>query len=86
MVDRIKAIAAAKGVSAAQLALAWILSQDEHIVPIPGTKRRTYLEENVASVNVTLSKVELAAIDAAFPWDAATGTRYPEAMMQLVGR
>ncbi len=86
LVDRIQAIAAAKGVSAAQLALAWVLAQDEHIVPIPGTKRRKYLEENAASADVTLSKDELAAINAAFPPDAATGTRYPEAMMQLVGR
>ena len=72
--------------SAGQLALVWVLAQGEDIVPIPGTKRRKYLEENAAAVDVTLGADELAAIDAAFPPDAVAGERYPEAMMALPGR
>ena len=84
LVDRVKAIAAARGVKASQLALAWVLAQGEHIVPIPGTKRRTYLEENVASEAITLTAAELAELDAAMPKGAAVGLRYPETSMRSV--
>jgi hypothetical protein len=67
-----------------QLALAWVLHQGDDIVPIPGTKRRAYLEENVAAADVMLSKEELAEIESAFPRDAAHGLRYPEFAMKLV--
>jgi len=63
-----------------------VLAQGEDIVPIPGTKRRRYLEENVGAVEVELSPAELAEIDAALPAGAAAGTRYPEAGMQAVNR
>jgi aryl-alcohol dehydrogenase-like predicted oxidoreductase len=86
LVDRVKALAEAKGVTPGQLALAWVLAQGEDIVPIPGTKRRKYLEENVGALDVALDRADLAAIDAAFPPDAAAGTRYAEAMMGLVNR
>ncbi len=86
LVEGIRALAADKDVTPGQLALAWVLAQGEHLVPIPGTKRRRYLEENVAAVDVVLGADELARIDAVFPVGAAAGTRYPEAMMRLVGR
>jgi aryl-alcohol dehydrogenase-like predicted oxidoreductase len=80
LAQTVRDLAAAKGCTPAQLALAWVLAQGEHIVPIPGTKRRTYLEENVGALDVALTPAELAAIDAAFPRDAAAGDRYPPAM------
>ncbi len=86
LVDRVEALAEARGVTPGQLALAWVLAQGEDIVPIPGTKRRRYLEENAGAVDVVLDAGELAAIDAAFPVGAAAGKRYPEAMMGLVNR
>ncbi|HEX2082963.1 MAG TPA: aldo/keto reductase [Xanthomonadaceae bacterium] len=86
LVERIGELAADKGVTRGQLALAWVLAQGEHLVPIPGTKRRKYLQENAAAVDVVLSEDELARIDAVFPVGAAAGTRYPEAMMRLLGR
>jgi aryl-alcohol dehydrogenase-like predicted oxidoreductase len=76
LVDRVKEIATEKGCTSGQLALAWLLAQGEDIVPIPGTKRRSYLEENVASVNITLTPTELAQIDAIVPKDIAIGDRY----------
>ncbi len=84
LVARIQQIAKAKGCTASQLALAWVLAQGDELVPIPGTKRRKYLEENAAAVSVTLSPKDLADIDAVAPPGAAAGTRYPEAMMQFV--
>jgi len=84
LVDQVKALAARKGCTPAQLALAWVLAQGQDIVPIPGTKRRTRLDENLDALDVTLDAAELAAIDAVFPPDAASGTRYPEAMMGAV--
>ena len=78
--------ATAKGCTAGQLALAWVLAQGDDIVPIPGTKRRTYLDENLGALAVTFSPAELAAIVAAFPRNAASGERYPVAMMQSLGR
>lgn len=86
LVDRVRMLAQRKGCQASQLALAWVLAQGEDVVPIPGTKRRRYLEENAAAVEVALTAAELAEIDAAFPPDAAAGLRYPEEMMRLVNR
>jgi len=86
LVEKIRALARHKGCQPSQLALAWVLARGEDIVPIPGTKRRRYLEENAAAVEVALTAVELAGIDAAFPPDAAVGLRYPEEMMRLMDR
>ncbi len=86
VVEKVKAIAHAKGCTPAQLALAWVLAQDEHIVPIPGTKRRKYLEDNAGAVAVTLTKDDLAQIEQIAPRGTFTGTRYPEAMMKAVDR
>ncbi len=84
LVDKVKAVAAAKGVTPAQLALAWVLAQGDDIVPIPGTKQRKYLEDNVGAVDVQLSKAELAELDAAFPAGAAAGERYVQAGMAML--
>lgn len=84
LVEKVGEIAREKGIAASQLALAWVLAQGQDIVPIPGTKRRKYLEQNVEAVDVILSQEELARIDDAFPKDAASGKRYPEAMMKFV--
>ncbi|HET7299535.1 MAG TPA: aldo/keto reductase [Oleiagrimonas sp.] len=84
LVDKVKSIAADKGCTPAQLALAWVLAQGEHIVPIPGTKRIKYLDDNLGAVDVQLDAADLAAIDAVFPRGAASGTRYTEAGMRLV--
>lgn len=78
-------IAAAKKCSPAQVALAWLLAQGGDMVPIPGTKRRTYLEENCAAVEVKLTKDELAQLDKAFPLNVAAGTRYPEKQLAGLG-
>jgi aryl-alcohol dehydrogenase-like predicted oxidoreductase len=78
LVDRVQEIAKAKGVTASQLALAWVLAQGDDIVPIPGTKRRTYLQENIAAVDVELTAQELASIDEAAPVGAAVGDRYAD--------
>jgi aryl-alcohol dehydrogenase-like predicted oxidoreductase len=84
LVTKIADLAAARAVTPAQLALAWVLAQGEDIVPIPGTKRRARLEENAAAVDVVLSDDELREIADALP--EAAGQRYPEAMMQTVNR
>jgi aryl-alcohol dehydrogenase-like predicted oxidoreductase len=76
LVERVEEIAREQDVTAGQLALAWVLHQGQDIVPIPGTKRRSYLEENVAAVEVTLSDAELARIDEAAPVGATAGDRY----------
>ena len=86
LVERVQGIAARKGITAGQLALAWVLAQGNDIVPIPGTKRRSYLEENIAAGAVTINAAELAEIAAALPKDAAAGERYPAAMMGLINR
>jgi aryl-alcohol dehydrogenase-like predicted oxidoreductase len=86
VVDRIKAIAAEKGATASQLALAWVLAQGDDLVPIPGTKRRTYLEENAAAVDLMLSAEDLRRIDEVAPKGVAAGDRYPAAMMVAVNR
>jgi aryl-alcohol dehydrogenase-like predicted oxidoreductase len=85
LVGRVEALAREKGITAAQLALAWVLSRGKDVVPIPGTRRRGRLEENAAAVAVTLSPAELARLEEAMPPGAAAGTRYPEAGMRSVG-
>jgi aryl-alcohol dehydrogenase-like predicted oxidoreductase len=80
----IEQIAREKGCTTAQMALAWVLAQDENIVPIPGTKRRKYLEENVAAIDLKLTKEDLRRIEEIFPAGAAAGLRYPEQMMKIV--
>jgi aryl-alcohol dehydrogenase-like predicted oxidoreductase len=81
LVKRVEEIAKDKGCTPSQLALAWVLAQGGDIVPIPGTKRRKYLEENLAAVEIKLTPEDLARIDEVTPKGAASGTRYPEAMM-----
>jgi aryl-alcohol dehydrogenase-like predicted oxidoreductase len=78
LVERVKEVASEKDVTPSQLALAWLLHQGEDIVPIPGTKRRKYLEENAAAAEISLSDDELASIDEAAPVGAAAGDRYPD--------
>jgi aryl-alcohol dehydrogenase-like predicted oxidoreductase len=78
LTERLSQIAAAKGIKPAQLALAWILAQGEDVAPIPGTKRRTYLEENAAAADVVLSRDELLQLDAVAPRGVAAGNRYAE--------
>jgi len=84
LVGRIEEIAERKGCAPSQLALAWVLAQDKNIVPIPGTKRPKYLEQNVAAIDVKLSTEDLRRIDEIFPAGAAAGERYPEHMMKIV--
>src|SRR5216110_1180312 len=86
LVARVEAIAKEKGCTPSQLALAWLLAQGQDIIPIPGTKRRKYLEENAGALNIKLSQRDLKRIDEVAPHGAAAGSRYPEAMMALVGR
>ncbi len=76
LVRRVREIASAKGVTASQLALAWVLAQGDDVVPIPGTKRRTYLEENVAADDIELTADELRQVSEALPAGAAAGDRY----------
>jgi aryl-alcohol dehydrogenase-like predicted oxidoreductase len=78
LVDQVSDLAEAKGCTPGQLALAWVLSRGDDVVPIPGTKRRTYLEENVSALDIGLDESELAAIDAVFPAGKAAGDRYPD--------
>jgi aryl-alcohol dehydrogenase-like predicted oxidoreductase len=84
LVQRVEQIAKQKQCTASQLALAWVLAQGGDIVPIPGTKRRKYLEENAAVDAVVLTKEDLRQIDEVFPAAAAAGERYPEHMMSLI--
>jgi aryl-alcohol dehydrogenase-like predicted oxidoreductase len=86
LVERVEEIAREKRCTPSQLALAWVLAQSNDIVPIPGTKRRKYLEENFAAMDLQLTKEDLARIDAVFPPDAAAGNRYPEHMIGLINR
>ncbi len=86
LASRIADMALAKGCTAAQLALAWVLAQGEDIVPIPGTKRRKYLEENATALLVHLTARDLAQIEEISPRGAAAGPRYPEAAMASVNR
>ena len=84
LVKQVQRLAADKGVTAGQLALAWVLAQGDFIIPIPGTKQRRYLEQNVAAVSITLTPAELAALDAIFPADATAGLRYPKEVMAML--
>ncbi|MGC9268648.1 aldo/keto reductase [Acidiphilium sp.] len=84
LVDQVKQLAAAKACTPSQLALAWVLAQGEDIVPIPGTKRRRYLDENVGALDVTLTADDLATIDRLMPPGKAAGARYPEAGLRAV--
>ena len=86
LAERVREIAARIGCTPAQLALAWVLAQGDDIVPIPGTKRRKYLEDNVQAADLELGPAVLAELDAAFPPGAAAGARYPEAAMRSVNR
>jgi aryl-alcohol dehydrogenase-like predicted oxidoreductase len=81
-VRRIEALASARGITPAQLALAWVLAQGNDVIPIPGTKRRRYLEENAAAVDLTLTKSELKELNSVF--HSVAGTRYPESQMHRV--
>jgi aryl-alcohol dehydrogenase-like predicted oxidoreductase len=83
LVARVRELAADKGVAPGQLALAWVHAQGDDIVPIPGTKRRPYLEENVAALDLDLTDADLAAIEEIAPHDAVAGPRYPD--MRMVG-
>ena len=81
----LESIAAAHKAKPAQVALAWVLAQGKNIVPIPGTKRRAYIEQNAAAVGIALSAAEIARLAAAFPVGAASGTRYPEKQLAGLG-
>jgi aryl-alcohol dehydrogenase-like predicted oxidoreductase len=85
LVAHLKELAAAEGCTPAQLALAWLLSRHDFIVPLPGTKRRRWLEENAGAASLKPKTETLTALDRAFPRGAARGTRYPEPMMQRLG-
>nr|WP_020648509.1 aldo/keto reductase [Solimonas variicoloris] len=84
LVAKVEAMAAARGCTPAQLALAWVLAQDQDVIPIPGTKHRRYLDENLGALALSLGADELAALDAVFPPDAAAGARYPDAMLAAI--
>jgi aryl-alcohol dehydrogenase-like predicted oxidoreductase len=86
LVRHVEELARRKGCTASQLALAWTLARGEDIVPIPGTKRRKYLEENLAALEVELTADDLERIEEIAPVGAAAGTRYPEAAMKMIGR
>jgi aryl-alcohol dehydrogenase-like predicted oxidoreductase len=83
---RIRAIADRKGVKAGQLALAWVLAKGDDLVPIPGTKRRTYLEENAAAATITLTPADIAELEAAVPQDEIAGERYAPANLRAIDR
>lgn len=86
LVERVKALAEEKGCTPSQLAIAWVLAQGDDIVAIPGTKRIKYLEENIASENVQLTKEELESIEAIMPAGIVSGTRYPEVFMSALNK
>ena len=84
LVARIQAMAARKGCTASQLALAWVLAQGPDIIPIPGTRRIANFDENLGALGVKLTTADLAEIETVFPASAVAGTRYPEQMMALL--
>ena len=86
LVETVRDIAAARGCTPGQVALAWLHAQGDDVVPIPGTKRRRYLEENVAAATIELSPADVAAIEAAAPPEAVAGDRYTPALRNAVGR
>jgi len=85
-VHRVEEIAREKACKPSQLALAWVLAQGEDIVPIPGTKHRKYLEENIAALDLQLTSNDLRRLAEVFPHGAASGLRYPEQMMKAVNQ
>lgn len=86
LLRRLEEMAARKGCTPAQFALAWVLAKGEDIVPIPGTKRRDRLEENLGALRIALTGEEMAEADSAFPPGTAAGMRYPEDAMRAVNR
>jgi len=86
LVDALTQLATKRGCTAAQLALAWVLRQGEYLVPIPGTKRRTRLEENVAATRIALTDQEIDKLDTLLPPDGIAGARYPDSLIELVNR
>lgn len=86
LVERVQVIAVRKGVTAGQLALAWVLAQGEDVIPIPGTKRRKYLEENAAAADIKLTAEEIAELEAAIPESEVAGDRYAAANMSRIDR
>jgi aryl-alcohol dehydrogenase-like predicted oxidoreductase len=86
LLEQVRSIAAGIGCTPSQLALAWVLAQGDDIVPIPGTKRRKYLDENIAALDIRLTNAQLRALDAVFPPNAAAGERYPPVMMGALNR
>jgi aryl-alcohol dehydrogenase-like predicted oxidoreductase len=85
LLPAIAAVAGARGCTMAQVALAWLIGRGSDIVPIPGTKRRTFLEQNAAAAAIELDAAEMAALDRAFPPGAAAGLRYPEFQLKAMG-
>src|SRR5437764_519418 len=86
LVKRVEEIARGKKCTPAQLALAWVLAQGDDVVPIPGTKHRKYLQENIGALNVDLTSKDLARIDEVTPQEAVAGARYPDWAMEMVNR
>ncbi|HEX6470212.1 MAG TPA: aldo/keto reductase [Streptosporangiaceae bacterium] len=86
LADRVRSLAEERGITPAQLSLAWVMAQGPDIVPIPGTKRRERLEENAAATDIELSGEDIAALREAIPAGAVTGSRYRESEMQMLGR
>ena len=86
LVDRVRQYAKRKGVTAGQLALAWVMAKGDDVVPIPGTKRRKYLEENAAAVDVQLTPQEVAELETEVPQEAVAGERYAEQAMKSIDR
>ena len=84
LLDRFERLARQKGCTSPQLALAWVLAKGADIVPIPGTKRRRYLEDNVAAAAIPLTSAEISNLDSRFPVGSAAGTRYPAESMKLL--
>jgi len=82
--ERLEALAERKGCTTAQLAIAWLLAKGKDIIPIPGTKRQRYLEENAAAAEISLGETDMTTLDRAFPVDVAAGLRYPEESMRLL--
>jgi len=86
LVERVAALATRRGASAAQLALAWVLAKGRDLVPIPGTKRRKYLEENAAAASLALTPAEVAELEAAVPPSEVAGERYAPANLRAIDR
>jgi aryl-alcohol dehydrogenase-like predicted oxidoreductase len=86
LVNAIESLAVEKGCAASQIAIAWVLAQGSDVIPIPGTKRRQYLFENIGALEITLAPSEIDELNAAFPRGAASGERYAAAQLQRVGR